>query len=251
MPNYCNNYLRIKGSVAELQRLLRDGKSDKYALDFDLLYPNKVGTTEWECENWGCGDPSVEDLNTEDDKDYFTNFDTSWSPPLQAFGYLSSVYDLEFVLDYEELGTGFWGVANIAKGTVEDNSWEGISQPGVPLGKKLTEQEIKHFRSLVTLDEPDSECDQGDCILVEHSSITGLWDVKRDSENNPYKYEFDSGTENMPEVFNQLGKEGIDYICKIPFDATDHEYYEFEQFVLKLFKDKSGGNIFDEWVREI
>lgn len=136
MPNWCSNYLTVKGENEDVQQFknqavghnpwgnspLPDEKPSP--LNFHSLVPvpahvlqqsyEKAGY-DWECKNWGCR-CGASDAELVDDNgcELFYQFDTAWGPPtefLQAVGKLWP--KLKFLLEYDEPGMGFKGLCKV------------------------------------------------------------------------------------------------------------------------------------------
>lgn len=143
MPNWCNNKLTVFGPETELDRFKKQavgsppwGKPpdvEMTALNFHSLVPippdviaagyGQAGE-DWERANWGCkwGACSVE-LVDQGHLEY--EFDTAWSPPVLFLSKLAPKWPmLTFILDYEEIGVGFKGIAKAAGDAVEDHCLE-------------------------------------------------------------------------------------------------------------------------------
>jgi len=73
--------------------------------------------------NWGCkwgADNSMIVGEWEGHVEY--SFETAWSPPIKFFENLAKQWpNLTFVLQYEELGVGFKGIAKFKGDTKEDH----------------------------------------------------------------------------------------------------------------------------------
>jgi hypothetical protein len=128
MPNWCSNTLRVLGSEESISRF-RDGLAkacdstnlegvlSAQVLTFQDLFPEP--------------DPNLVNEPAEalefriaDDWDdgLVCEFDTAWSPPLDTLRRLSSLWpELVFVLEYEESGDGFKGLAKATAGNLEDH----------------------------------------------------------------------------------------------------------------------------------
>jgi len=151
MPNWCECSLRIYGNEKEIKKFKKGAKKGKQAVSLEKLYPEpdytkvKVKSTfpdlnkkfgnnkkyvdqkdawwDWRIQNWGtkwdlCDVVIVDDLGSE----ITFEFDTAWSPPVDAFKTISKKYPkLVFVLNYYEPGMGFEGFAKIVNGDVNDH----------------------------------------------------------------------------------------------------------------------------------
>jgi hypothetical protein len=144
MPNWCSNTLKVTGPKSDLSRFFRENKGTKGCLSFERRAPTpedmkkkKVrpagdlggiyGTRpprdwyEWRIQNWG----TKWDI---DDTDLVCSynqhglkyaFDTAWSPPVAWLETVCASYpELEFVLQYEELGMGFDGQVHASEGEI-------------------------------------------------------------------------------------------------------------------------------------
>jgi hypothetical protein len=145
MPNWCNNTLRIFGSEGDVRRFKEQAAGhspwhpmegqDKNVLNFHSLVPvppevlaagySDAGC-EWELKNWGCKwDACSASLADEWEGTLIYAFDTAWTPPIPFLSKLGPQWpNLIFVLNYEEMGMGFTGVAKVKSGAVEDHCVE-------------------------------------------------------------------------------------------------------------------------------
>jgi hypothetical protein len=142
MPNWCTNTLAIYGPEEEIKRFKAKAAGhspwahdESNLLNFHSLVPvppeviaagyNTAGY-EWELANWGCKWGACEsDLIEEWEGFLKYTFDTAWSPPMTFLGKLGPQWPtLIFLLDYEEMGIGFKGIAKVNDGVVEDHCLE-------------------------------------------------------------------------------------------------------------------------------
>jgi hypothetical protein len=143
MPNWCDNHLRISGPAADIKAFKKKAVGhfpwdepakgeEPNVLNFHSLVPIpkkvlKAGYNEagcnWERENWGCRSGAFEaSVVDEWECGVLYGFDTPWTPPLPLLAHLTQQWPtLTFVLDYEELGAGFKGIAKASNGTLEDH----------------------------------------------------------------------------------------------------------------------------------
>jgi hypothetical protein len=143
MPNWCFNRLRVTGPDDDVARFRTQ------AVGFSPWHPHPAGSSPavftfhslvpipaevlaagydaagyaWELQHWGCkwgaSEPSIAD---EWDDSVIYEFDTPWAPPLAFMEQLSRQWPtLVFILDYEESGEGFKGLARAAAGVLEDH----------------------------------------------------------------------------------------------------------------------------------
>jgi hypothetical protein len=136
MPNWCNNTLQITGPNLQEFKVKATGHSAwdsdaKSILNFHSLYPIppeviKAGYEEagyeWERNNWGCKwGASNPELTNETDGCLVYQFDTAWSPPIEFLSHIAKLWPhLIFVLEYEECGIGFKGIAKLQGDKLED-----------------------------------------------------------------------------------------------------------------------------------
>ena len=145
MPNWCSNTLRISGPNEDVSRFKQqaagispwpDNEGAEHSiLNFHSLVPvpadvlaagyNNTGC-EWEREHWGCKWGACEvRLADESDGQIMYDFDTAWAPPVPFLKKLAPQWPtLTFLLDYEELGTGFKGITKAAGASIEDHCIE-------------------------------------------------------------------------------------------------------------------------------
>jgi len=145
MPNWCNNTLRITGTTKNVvefkQKAVGHSPWEKPSdaqpeiLNFHSLVPVpekvlKQGYVDtgynWERENWGCRSGASDTQIIEEwDGCVVYAFDTPWSPPLPFISHLSKSWpQLTFILDYEEFGMCFKGLAKAQGGHLEDHCIE-------------------------------------------------------------------------------------------------------------------------------
>ena len=162
MPNWCENNLSIYGKKEDMEKIMKviTSGEEKYSL-LESLYPTpealNIGNVsmtpdetqlenlklygykswyDWRIGKWGCKWPEssleVGQNYTEygDHAVIAFNFETPWSPPIEAFSKISKDYpNLLFCLYYEEPGMGFCGRNVWANGeTKEEDSSELISR---------------------------------------------------------------------------------------------------------------------------
>lgn len=163
MPNWCENNLSIYGKKEDMEKIMKviTSTEQEYSL-LESLYPTpealnigdasfakdspeqiankeKYGYADWydwRIDKWGCKWPeSSLEIGQEYTEygDYAViafNFETPWSPPIEAFSKISQDYpNLLFCLYYEEPGMGFCGRNVWANGeTKEEDSSELISR---------------------------------------------------------------------------------------------------------------------------
>jgi hypothetical protein len=143
MPNWCDNHLTVKGETEEVQRFKEkavghspwekppdDEKPN--ALNFHSLVPIPAEVLlagyeaqgyDWECKQWGCKWGACHgDLIDDNGCELFYNFDTAWSPPIAFLAALAKQWPaLVFILEYEEPGIGFKGLAKFEGEVHEDH----------------------------------------------------------------------------------------------------------------------------------
>ena len=145
MPNWCRNRLTVCGPAADVQRFkekavghspwlkLEETQNDPPAvLNFHSLAPIPVHVLaagyraagyDWEKENWGCklGAMNSTILNERAGHVEY-EFDTAWSPPVKFLESVAKKWsNLVFVLEYEEPGMGFKGLARFQGEVCEDH----------------------------------------------------------------------------------------------------------------------------------
>ena len=141
MTNWCFNRLRINGPIADAEQFQQQavGFSPWYqpepydeadALNFHSLVPIPPAVlaagcepagTDWERQHWGCQSGAERSALTETwHGGALYEFDTAWNPPLAFLQTVSQSWPtLVFVLDYEEPGNAFKGLARTQAGTME------------------------------------------------------------------------------------------------------------------------------------
>ena len=142
MPNWCNNTLRISGPDTDIQAFKaravgfsawsnpQEGEKPNL-LNFHSLIPipeevlqsgYESAGYDWERANWGgkwgaCGTELIDEWET----CLVYQFDTAWSPPLPFIQHIAKQWPpLTFVLEYEEGGMGFKGLAKAHQDSIQD-----------------------------------------------------------------------------------------------------------------------------------
>ena len=138
MPNWCENYLSVRGKSEDFKKfhdVIYSEKEDYQLLE--KLYPTPEellegeGWYNWRINHWGTkwkeddlivtGDPNEVDDNDLTEISFY--FNTAWSPPIEAFDKISADYPkLLFALYYEEPGMGFCGKNAWINGESIENS---------------------------------------------------------------------------------------------------------------------------------
>ena len=154
MPNWCENNLSIYGKEEEMKKLMEviTISEDEYSL-LDKLYPTpeelNIGDVsftvdeqqianlekfgykswyDWRIEKWGTkwSESDLEigqeyTINHDGTATIAFNFNSAWSPPIEAFNKISKDYpNILFCLYYEEPGMGFCGSNIWAKGECQE-----------------------------------------------------------------------------------------------------------------------------------
>jgi hypothetical protein len=141
MPNWCENILTVKGGANDIARLKALAKpQDEYAqsdLSLASLYPIPEGIYEgelgpeelikygahnwyrWCREHWGTK-WDIQARLIEETPDFLAyRFESAWSPPVSWLKKVAADFpSLRFVLQYDEPGMGFAGVAIAAQGNL-------------------------------------------------------------------------------------------------------------------------------------
>lgn len=143
MPNWCSNHLTVTGEHEAVQRFKQQAVGHSpwetphadekpNVLNFhslvpipdDILNAGYVAQGyDWENNHWGskwgaCHADLVDDNGSE----LLYGFDTAWAPPIGFLGAVAKLWPtLTFILEYEEGGIGFKGLAKAQGETVEDH----------------------------------------------------------------------------------------------------------------------------------
>ncbi len=131
MPNWCSNKLTITGPKEDVQAFKERARGrppwwkpeeEPEVLNFHSLVPIPEEVLKgdydpagynWEMENWGCK-WGAQDSTILDVRAGFIAYEflSAWSPPEKFFQTVAVQWPtLEFVLDYEEPGMAFKGLA--------------------------------------------------------------------------------------------------------------------------------------------
>lgn len=119
MPNWCENYLQIKGSKENISKIVDILKQNPTG---EKLYETLIGLepgADYSGDNWynlnikrfGCKWDTEYDMSRMliiDDRIAF-NFDSPWSPPIPFIIELSKKYGVTCILGYSEPGNDFAG----------------------------------------------------------------------------------------------------------------------------------------------
>jgi len=165
MPNWCNNNLSVSGDKSQIEAFLKKSRTlpdgyqawfERQNKEFKSELPSSIPNTfsfsgtvpmpkeilekdgawyNWCRTNWGTkwdiGPATKESPEPQID---FTDgmlamsFDTAWGPPLEWLEAVSALYpELNFQIDYEELGMCFRGCAIAENGSLSDHC-EDISE---------------------------------------------------------------------------------------------------------------------------
>lgn len=133
MPNWCNNILEVSGKekiVRNFEKFAQVGKGSPFSLESLVPIPKTLNENEgytWRMENWGCKwdvNPVTlcRDYTSPLDIIYQISyvFDSPWSPPIPAVVTVSEKFpELNFKLEYTELGTNLLGDAIIKNGVLK------------------------------------------------------------------------------------------------------------------------------------
>lgn len=124
MPNWCDNYIEVRGDIDTIKSLWQNAKQDGLLQTLNPMPPDLEGTTApfdtpnwyvWCVNNWGTKwEVDLEDLRYEESEgtaQIIGSFQSPWAPPTNAFAaYLDRVGDgVDIRLYYEEGGTAFIG----------------------------------------------------------------------------------------------------------------------------------------------
>jgi len=142
MPNWCHNKLTIAGPEADVRSFkekaagrcpwMKPEETEEEALNFHSLIPvpdevlkagYEAAGYDWERTNWGCKwgaeNPMLLD---EGGTCLIYEFDTAWSPPMEFLQSVSKQWsNLTLILEYEEPGVGFKGLAKFQAEIHEDH----------------------------------------------------------------------------------------------------------------------------------
>ena len=145
MPNWCSNKLTVRGPAADVQQFKEQAvghsawsnpgeiqNEPPAVLNFHSLVPipdevlaagYEAAGYDWEMENWGCKwEASNTTILDEREGRVEYEFDTAWSPPMEFLEAVAKKWsNLVFVLEYEEPGMGFKGMARAQGEVCEDH----------------------------------------------------------------------------------------------------------------------------------
>ena len=143
MPNWCSNHLTVKGENEEVQRFREKAVGhDPWdlppigekpnVLNFHNLVPVPADVLQagyeaqgydWENNHWGCKWGACHgELIDDNGSEVFYSFDTAWAPPIAFFTALAKSWPARtFILEYEEPGMGFKGLARFQGEQHEDH----------------------------------------------------------------------------------------------------------------------------------
>lgn len=157
MPNWCQNFLIVKGNrkvLDDFKKYVKIGKDDirdvgwesketALSLEKCIEMPKELRGTkappdkpnpelidkygadnwyDWRNENWSVKWDITAELTNETSRSLWYCFDSPWCPPMKAIQNLSKKFtELDFTLRYSESGCCFRGRAFISNGAVEDD----------------------------------------------------------------------------------------------------------------------------------
>jgi hypothetical protein len=172
MPNWCSNYLQIKGDpqqVADLLDGFANADSDSDSVDFlakhaplssgDWDYSTAIDEwgTKWDLSNFHAG-------YTSGDTGALVRFESAWAPPVEGIRRVSEKFPLlVFGMSWMENGMCFYGYAAFLKGKTFG----------------LFDGEIPDFyeQAAVKLGKPTNPTDHDD---------PEIWDMANDLEHDLY-----------------------------------------------------------------
>jgi hypothetical protein len=126
MPNWCENRIRISGSTEKINKLWEKVESDGL-LNTLRPQPNNLEEYEnidWRLQKWGTKwEVNTQDLCVEDNgdgtSDIYGDFDSAWSPPLEAYIAFNKMNNgCEVEGWYSEFGCDYCGLYNSREGDV-------------------------------------------------------------------------------------------------------------------------------------
>jgi hypothetical protein len=126
MPNWCENRIKISGSTEKINKLWEKVESDGL-LNTLRPQPNNLEEYEnidWRLQSWGTKwEVNTQDLCVEDNgdgtSDIYGDFDSAWSPPLEAYiAFNQADNGCEVEGWYSEFGGDYCGLYNSREGDV-------------------------------------------------------------------------------------------------------------------------------------
>ena len=126
MPNWCENRIKISGSTEKINKLWEKVESDGL-LNTLRPQPNNLEEYEnidWRLQKWGTKwEVNTQDLCVEDNgdgtSDIYGDFDSAWSPPLEAYIAFNKMNNgCEVEGWYSEFGCDYCGLYNVREGDV-------------------------------------------------------------------------------------------------------------------------------------
>ena len=127
MPNWCWNHLEVTGDEIQLREFVEKSvsiheESDQcFSFEGTLPRGDRKDWYEWSVNNWGTKWDIEAHIAPRDENDDTgqLNFDSAWSPPVDAFVEISSQFpELRIECRYFEEGCNFIGVCIIEDGAV-------------------------------------------------------------------------------------------------------------------------------------
>jgi len=137
MPNWCQNWLIIKGDQASLDEFYEFNKSDEEELNFAKSVPAE-DTVDSHTDMWGtkwtCAEIEI-DKSQNNIIEYF--FETAWSPPNLWLEKVGKLYkNLEFTLSYQEDGCDYSGMIIYENGEGILDSWDDYDNREYGFGER-------------------------------------------------------------------------------------------------------------------
>lgn len=151
MPNWCQCNLMVRGEEEDLKKFKEKANGKNTVLSLAKLAPipigmrfsdpikqakeekeilkKKFGTdslNDWCITNWGTK-WETDEANIDNEDEYFISYSfmTAWSPPLEGLRKASEDFPaLTLMIDYDEPGGGYKGIAKIVNGKLDDHTIE-------------------------------------------------------------------------------------------------------------------------------
>jgi hypothetical protein len=130
MPNWCANKLTISEITPELEAFLKDEQGFSFER---IAKPNRPesdnagwDTVSAQVDAWGTkwdlGENEAKEVTEFLLEHNSANFDTAWSPPINAIEALSKMFpEIGFTLAYYEPGMSFYGITEFYDGMTSDD----------------------------------------------------------------------------------------------------------------------------------
>lgn len=187
MPNYCYNKLVITGdktSLKQFKQIAQQNDDDFLQnlhpmpehIDIEETNNANPGWYKWRLANWGTKWDVRPDTLEDSDNQIIYSFESAWSPPTDAFQFISKNYPtLSFFMQFEENGADFIGQVTYKNGVeleLKQASYQEQAKFHINIEKVFLEQNVLSIELNVVYKENKWDFDSH--ILTNNKAIIEL-----------------------------------------------------------------------------